>query len=540
MNKKDLLKLMNDELLEKLYGFCYARTNDSYEAQDLCSDIVLALVKAAGSQGTIDQPYPFIWRIARNIYADFAKKRRLCSELYYGGDADEALSLIAAPEPEDDSEEQLLVIYRRIAFLTKAYREVMILFYLNGLSTAEIAVRLSISETAVRQRLFAARNQVRSEVTEMTEIKNKPITLNPIDFEIWGTGNPHWGDPTEVCTRQFSKHILWLCYQKPSTAAQIADELNVPTIYVEEELEILTNGKNGEYGLLRRLSNGRYAINFVLLDQEQMEKAIGIYTRCLPDICKGILEFIEAHREEYLAFPYLNKKVDMNLILWQQIHSISHALSKQVEIVLEERYFAHVEKNQRPFSVFGYVDNGNYYGCGWDGISAQNICGYSLVSFFNIYINRIKIHFHCGHDIANDPQLHLALRAIDGLSITGLNETEKEHAAKAIDCGYLYREGDMLFTKLLTNRVADEQKLFAVTEKLKHGYPADTVTSIADQIAELIRSTVPEYLLEDWRFVNHLASAPLLDLIVEELIQEGVLTPPKDGIGAEGCWMMIE
>ena len=49
MVKRELLETINDELLEKLYGFCYARTNDSYEAEDLCSDIVLAIIKAAGS-----------------------------------------------------------------------------------------------------------------------------------------------------------------------------------------------------------------------------------------------------------------------------------------------------------------------------------------------------------------------------------------------------------------------------------------------------------------------------------------------------------
>lgn len=43
MKKQELLNYFNDELLEKLYGFCYARTADSYEAQELCSDIILQL-----------------------------------------------------------------------------------------------------------------------------------------------------------------------------------------------------------------------------------------------------------------------------------------------------------------------------------------------------------------------------------------------------------------------------------------------------------------------------------------------------------------
>ena len=49
MKKQDLLKYFDDNLLDKLFGFCYARTNDSYEAEELCSDIIYALIKAANS-----------------------------------------------------------------------------------------------------------------------------------------------------------------------------------------------------------------------------------------------------------------------------------------------------------------------------------------------------------------------------------------------------------------------------------------------------------------------------------------------------------
>ena len=33
MKKKELLNYFDEKLMDKLYGFCYARTNDSYEAQ---------------------------------------------------------------------------------------------------------------------------------------------------------------------------------------------------------------------------------------------------------------------------------------------------------------------------------------------------------------------------------------------------------------------------------------------------------------------------------------------------------------------------
>lgn len=74
MKKQDLLKAIDQELLDKLFGFCYVRTRDSYEAQELCSDIALALVEAAHGDGEIQDLYAFIWRVARNVYADFFRK----------------------------------------------------------------------------------------------------------------------------------------------------------------------------------------------------------------------------------------------------------------------------------------------------------------------------------------------------------------------------------------------------------------------------------------------------------------------------------
>ena len=88
MKKQDLLKYFDDDLLDKLFGYCYARTNDSYEAEELCSDIIYALVKAANSDGEIESVYPFIWRVARNVYADFTDNRRKHAETIYEGDSE--------------------------------------------------------------------------------------------------------------------------------------------------------------------------------------------------------------------------------------------------------------------------------------------------------------------------------------------------------------------------------------------------------------------------------------------------------------------
>lgn len=540
MKKNDLLKMVDNALLEKLYGFCYARTNDSYEAEELCSDIIFELVKAAHAEGDIDSPLSYLWKVARNTYADFADSRKRRSHIFYEGDPDEILLSAAAREWESQDEELLNTVYRQISFLSKAYREIMILFYLDGLSTAEIAALQGTSETAIRQRLFLAREKIRNEVNEMDEMKSKPVSLDKIEYAMWGDGSPAWGDPRNVCTRQLSKHIVWLCRKKPMSASEITAKLNVPTLYVEDELEILTAGENGKYGLLRKQKNGKYAINFILLDRETMEKANGIYIEQLPAICSKVSDFIEKNKEAYLSFPYMNRKLDLNLILWQQIVFISRIFRQCVNKILVKKYFPEVDKIDRPFTVYGYVDNGIRHGAGWDSVDAENICGYTTIYLENIYFSRIREHFHCNLNVATDTQIQIMLRAIHGLEYELLTEKEKEHAAKAIECGYLYREGSMLYTKILVSAMKDRKHLFDLSSQLNDGCFDSAAEIAASKIADLIRRTVPEHLLPEWGCFNSLAAIPVFDCLVDTLIEQKILTPPKDGIGAEGCWVSVE
>ena len=543
MKKQELLKIMDDVLLDKLFGFCYARTSDSYEAQELCSDIVFALVKSANTAGDITDLYPFIWRTARNVYADFCKKRKKNATIFYQDDPSDVLSSALVEEDNDDDEELIKRVYQRISFLTRAYREVMILYYLDGLSTAEIARCQNISETAVRQRLFSARKKIKDEVENMADMNPKPMALDTIHFVLNGTGDPSLGDPRNLCTRQFSKHIIWLCRKKPLSALEIAEKLNVPTVYVEEELEILTKGENGEYGLLRRLDSGKYVINFILLDKEEINKAWEIYQGYIPMICDWIAEYIKEHKEEYLAFPYLNKKVELNLVLWQQLKTLSESFSSLVRWLLIEEYFLPETGliSYYPFRVYGYQDNGKYHGGSWNGTRAKNICGFMEIHAESISTAHIKDHFYSGHDIANDVPLQLALRSIEGLDMNTLSVMEKEYAAKAIESGYLYREGDMLYTKILVCDMKDRHKLFHLSSSLPsiNSIFGAKAEEAAEKIADLVRSVVPEHLSSEFLFVNDLASIPLHGAVEEALIQRGILLPPEDGVGAEGCWMSV-
>ena len=116
MKKQELLKIMDQELLDKLFGFCYARTSDSQEARELCSDIVFELVKAANGEGDMANPHGFLWRIARNVYADFSDKKRRNNDAFYEGDPEDIFRSMAAPETREDGQGDSRELLRSCTF----------------------------------------------------------------------------------------------------------------------------------------------------------------------------------------------------------------------------------------------------------------------------------------------------------------------------------------------------------------------------------------------------------------------------------------
>lgn len=207
--------------------------------------------------------------------------------------------------------------------------------------------------------------------------------------------------------------------------------------------------------------------------------------------------------------------------------------------ILSERYFAQVEEVERPFNVCGYVEDGRDVSGGCDCIGAtDDICGYWYVE--NLSNKWIENHFTCWYHLEDEQELQLALRALRGLSLDSLSEAEKEHAARAIECGYLCREGRMLYTKILACLQKDRIRLFHITEGLVDGCLKECAETVAEKLSRLIRRFLPGHLLGEWKRVNDLACMPMQHALMEACVERGILTPPENGIGAEGCWMTVE
>lgn len=545
MKTNEILKLIGDKaFLDKIYQFSYRRCNTSYEAEDLCSDIILAVISAVHKQEQIENFYAFVWTVARRVYADYCEKRNSVRQTISMENGDYA---IAAKENEIDSfieetaeQEQIRKIFAEISFLSKAYREVMVLYYLDEMKVKDISKKLNISETTVKQRLFFARNTVRKEVEIMNE---RNLSLKPVSLAFIGTGNPSGNDPRTKAERILSQNLVYACKDKAKSAKELSDELCVPMPYIEDELEIQLKGENGSYGLLRKMGD-KYISNVIIVENSEFNEAGKIYTKHLDELCEKLKNHLQSHREEFLNFSYLSRQTDLRFILWTLISESVWHLKERVDEILETEYFKEVKQPQRKFTTvgvaipYGASYSARFYGC--DGNETHDFCGYSYVFIRNIYGKRIDRHYYCGQTITNDEKLRLTLKAIGGMDINTLDKTQREIAAKAIECGFLRKNGEILEPRI----VAIEQKDWENFCNLLCEY-YDSIEDIAKMIAAELHaymvSHIQKHLLNEYKSYNLLVSGiNLLNDLIEKCIAEDLLTDPQQRIGPEGVLLVVK
>lgn len=545
MKTSEILKLIGDKaFLDKIYQFSYRRCNTSYEAEDLCSDIILAVISAVKTRESIENVYAFVWTVARRAYADYSKQRNKLWQTVSIENSDLSLS---AKENEIDSfieetaeREQIKKIFAEISFLSKAYREVMVLFYIDELKVKDIALKLGINETTVKQRLFSARNTVRKEVETMNERK---YTLKPVSLAFIGTGNPTGNDPRTKAERILSQNVVYACKDKAKSAKELSEELCVPMPYIEDELDIQVKGENGSYGLLRK-EGEKYISNVIIVDNNEFDEVGKIYTKHLDELCFKLKEHINKNKENFLNFPFLSPQTDLRFILWSLISESVWFIKERVDDILEEKFFKDVALPDRKFTTVAVATDGGtpyggrFYGC--DGNETRDFCGYAYVFIRNIYGKRMDRHFYCGESITNNEVMRITLKAIGGLSVNDLTKNQKEIAAKAIECGFLRKSGDVLEPRIIAVCHKDWEKY----QNLLRGY-YDSVEDICNEIAVELHaymvSHIQKHLLGEYKSYNLLvAGINVLNDLIEKCIAENILTVPEKRVGAEGVLLVVE
>ena len=236
-------KQQADELivkyLPKIYGFAVKKTFSFDEAEELCSDIVAEVYASLLSSSEIYNIDGYVWRISQHVYSKFVSSRKKREGISINGIAipDDSANL------DEDTESELLLLRREIAFLTKTRRQIVYSFYYENKPISVIAEELGIPEGTVKWHLNKARNDLKEGF--IMERKIGRLGIKPIEAVSFGHfGNPGSNGATEhYLKNKLNLNIVYSVYYEPKTLLEIAEELGVTPVYIEDSVrELEENG----------------------------------------------------------------------------------------------------------------------------------------------------------------------------------------------------------------------------------------------------------------------------------------------------------
>lgn len=160
-----------------IYSILYEITHDSYEAEDLTQDCFISALKNIQTLKDPTKTKKWLTTIAANHGKDYLKKKKpalLNPEHEYIFDVQEEKNEMLLPEESSVLDERSEEIREIVSSVSEDKRLCLVLFYQHEMSIVEISEELGISESAVKSRLFRAREDIREEIEKRNK-KGMPL-----------------------------------------------------------------------------------------------------------------------------------------------------------------------------------------------------------------------------------------------------------------------------------------------------------------------------------------------------------------------------
>lgn len=311
--EKSMADRIITEYYKKLYGFALSKTADIGKAEELASRITLEVYTSLLKSDEIVNVNGYIYRIACNVFARFVAERKESAHL--------AIDSVFIPDGVDYEKnlidaEDAKNLRREIAYLSETQRKIIVMHYYGNLKLGEIAEKLSIPLGTVKWHLYEAKNSLK----EGIEMKRTPGTLgiNPVKFANMGHSGSAGskGDTSDFLRNSLTQNIAYAAYYSPKTVAEIAEELGVSPIFIEDEVRNLE-----EYGFMDKLGGGKYRTNIYITEstKEIDEKLHVLYEEYAKLICESYIPSVfEAVKKLDMSKIYIPDN-DLNFFMWSAV-----------------------------------------------------------------------------------------------------------------------------------------------------------------------------------------------------------------------------
>lgn len=147
-------EVVYEHYFNKVFGYVFKRVPCKADAEDITSEIFLKLFsRPDGFDPTQKGASTYVFRVMQTTLADFYRNHKI---------AFEALDEIAEQaDRNEDYDELLTALTQALDTLSERERSIVVLHYYYGLSHKEIAVKMNLSYTNVRQLCHTALRKLR-------------------------------------------------------------------------------------------------------------------------------------------------------------------------------------------------------------------------------------------------------------------------------------------------------------------------------------------------------------------------------------------
>ena len=307
MDRSAYAELFAREYMGPMFYYCLKKTGNKNDAEELASDIALAVIHAIANYPPPEHFSAWVWRVAHNRYVRWCKDRCLHREHIAGEDIGE-FDIANGETPEDAviEAEQYSLLRRELAFVAKEHRELVAAHYLDGIGVSELANRLGMPVGTVKTRLFKARKILKEGMDMAREFGKRSYAPEDVGFSATGAQNNYpWG----VVNRRIPKNILLEANNNPSTVEELAMELGIALPYMEEEIELLEKGT-----LLKKTDDGKYVTNFFIASKDCQVEIYNLKKRGSKVRAELLQDAISANIDEIREL--IKPTVDENTFVW--------------------------------------------------------------------------------------------------------------------------------------------------------------------------------------------------------------------------------
>ena len=541
-------EFVTNELIEATYLFCVKRISDTEAARDLSQDILYEALRVIASGKEFVSFHSWYWKMARNKYADYiaSKQNSALPIEIAGGMAAEM------PQPIENiiAAEDISQLNFSLSRLASIHREIIVRFYLKEQSVRQIASELDIPEGTVKRRLFDAKKTLKERFDNMNNIGKTAYAPAEVEW-FWG----YEAKPPAMLMHSSNIYpqIMVICRNEAKTVNEIADEMGVAPVYLEEMIEKMVNAD-----LLVSPAKGKYIADCCIFPKETYIKA-KIYANKLfheKGYAEKITDILIKLKDKITGFDFYGNDFDYGYLMWILCvaasncfgrASINHYKKQKAKINDEaKRKFRLTMWYVLPTETFDRSLFEQLKECNWSGLHQD----FTTSEYGRLeYVNDFEIEpfpndceddndWRRGRDKWIDGNNISLLIALSENPEKKLSVHEEAMAAEFLKNGLLKKDGNKLIVCLPVMKHSVYEKIcetiYFELEKLAEEF----ANSVSNEIEKMLLPYVRKDLMSNFIYWDMLMFFQLTGALAEHCWDKALAQPEDYSKSAAGLYIL--